>query len=148
MAPGKPFFQLHRLAVVVLVSAVGFELQHFLIEQVRPIEHAVLAGHDAYLKQSDDLDATTTVVVGVTSEDVARVFGGRRPLPPATLLAVVDSLRTLNPAVLVVDAHEPAPDAMERRSFYRPTGRGAEAAVRDRLERWSELRARKGGGGG
>ncbi|MBD0270626.1 MAG: replication-associated recombination protein A, partial [Acetobacteraceae bacterium] len=40
------------------------------------------------------------------------------------------------------------PDAMERRSFYRPTGRGAEAAVRDRLERWSELRARKRGGSG
>ncbi|GAA0577570.1 replication-associated recombination protein A [Craurococcus roseus] len=36
------------------------------------------------------------------------------------------------------------PDGMERRRFYRPTDRGAEAAARERLERWAELRARKG----
>jgi putative ATPase len=39
------------------------------------------------------------------------------------------------------------PDGMERRRFYRPTDRGAEAAARERLARWAELRARKDGGG-
>jgi putative ATPase len=38
------------------------------------------------------------------------------------------------------------PEGMERRRFYRPTDRGAEAAARERLARWAELRARKGGG--
>ena len=37
------------------------------------------------------------------------------------------------------------PDGMERRRFYRPTDRGAEAAARERLDRWAELRARKAG---
>ena len=36
------------------------------------------------------------------------------------------------------------PDGMGRRRFYRPTDRGAEAAVRERLERWAALRAGKG----
>jgi putative ATPase len=38
------------------------------------------------------------------------------------------------------------PDTMPRRNFYRPAGRGAEAAIAERLERWAALRAdRKGG---
>jgi putative ATPase len=36
------------------------------------------------------------------------------------------------------------PDGMARRSFYQPKGEGAEARVRERLERWASLRARKG----
>ena len=35
------------------------------------------------------------------------------------------------------------PDGMERRVFYDPPGEGHEAKVRERLERWAELRARK-----
>ncbi len=35
------------------------------------------------------------------------------------------------------------PEGMRRRQFYRPTERGAEAAVKERLERWAALRARK-----
>ncbi|MBV1798099.1 replication-associated recombination protein A [Siccirubricoccus sp. G192] len=35
------------------------------------------------------------------------------------------------------------PEGMRRRQFYRPTDRGAEAAVRERLERWAALRERK-----
>jgi putative ATPase len=38
------------------------------------------------------------------------------------------------------------PDGMERRTFYAPKGEGAEAKVRERLERWAALRARQGGG--
>jgi putative ATPase len=38
------------------------------------------------------------------------------------------------------------PEGMERRRFYRPTDRGAEEAVAERLRRWDELRARKGKG--
>jgi putative ATPase len=37
------------------------------------------------------------------------------------------------------------PDEMERRSFYRPTDRGREAAIKERLEKWAALRASRGG---
>ncbi len=36
------------------------------------------------------------------------------------------------------------PDGMERRAFYAPRGQGAEARVKERLDRWAELRAKKG----
>ncbi|HRD47607.1 MAG TPA: replication-associated recombination protein A, partial [Caulobacter sp.] len=35
------------------------------------------------------------------------------------------------------------PDGMERRTFYKPKGDGHEAKVRERLERWSEMRKGK-----
>jgi putative ATPase len=35
------------------------------------------------------------------------------------------------------------PDEMERRQFYRPKGEGSEGRVRERLERWAELRAKR-----
>ncbi len=37
------------------------------------------------------------------------------------------------------------PDGMARRQFYQPKGEGAEAKIKERLERWAELRARKAG---
>ena len=40
------------------------------------------------------------------------------------------------------------PDGMERQRFYRPTDRGAEAALGERLARWAALRAEKGSGRG
>jgi putative ATPase len=36
------------------------------------------------------------------------------------------------------------PDGMERRNFYTPRGEGAEARVRERLERWAQLRRERG----
>jgi putative ATPase len=36
------------------------------------------------------------------------------------------------------------PDGVERKVFYAPKGEGAEARVKERLERWAVLRARKG----
>ena len=36
------------------------------------------------------------------------------------------------------------PDGMERQSFYRPRGDGAEAKIKDRLDRWAELRRERG----
>jgi putative ATPase len=36
------------------------------------------------------------------------------------------------------------PDGMERQVFYAPKGDGAEARVKERLDRWAELRARRG----
>ena len=36
------------------------------------------------------------------------------------------------------------PDGMARQQFYQPKGEGAEARIKERLERWAELRARKG----
>jgi putative ATPase len=38
------------------------------------------------------------------------------------------------------------PDEMPRRTFYRPTDRGMEKAVAERLRRWAELRRRAEGG--
>jgi putative ATPase len=35
------------------------------------------------------------------------------------------------------------PDGMERRQFYRPRGEGSEARVKERLDRWAELRAKR-----
>jgi putative ATPase len=37
------------------------------------------------------------------------------------------------------------PDEMERRTFYQPKGEGAEARIKDRLERWAALRKQKSG---
>lgn len=36
------------------------------------------------------------------------------------------------------------PAGMEPRRFYQPRGEGAEARVKDRLERWAALRAERG----
>jgi putative ATPase len=38
------------------------------------------------------------------------------------------------------------PDGMERRTFYAPKGEGHEAKIRERLERWAALRARRASG--
>ena len=37
------------------------------------------------------------------------------------------------------------PDEMERRRFYTPKGEGAEARIKERLERWAETRRERGG---
>jgi putative ATPase len=37
------------------------------------------------------------------------------------------------------------PDGVERQVFYAPKGEGAEARVKERLARWAQLRAKKGG---
>ncbi|MBS0409901.1 MAG: replication-associated recombination protein A [Proteobacteria bacterium] len=39
------------------------------------------------------------------------------------------------------------PEGVERRTFYAPRGEGAEARVKERLERWAAMRSRKGGQG-
>jgi len=36
------------------------------------------------------------------------------------------------------------PEEMERQTFYRPKGEGAEARIKERLDRWAELRRQKG----
>jgi putative ATPase len=38
------------------------------------------------------------------------------------------------------------PDGMERQHFYSPTGRGFERDIKERLDRWAEIRAKKGAG--
>ncbi|MDQ0462780.1 putative ATPase [Caulobacter ginsengisoli] len=38
------------------------------------------------------------------------------------------------------------PDGMERRVFYAPKGEGVEARIKDRLDRWAEIRAKRGEG--
>ena len=38
------------------------------------------------------------------------------------------------------------PDGMDRQVFYNPKGEGTEARIRERLDRWAELRAQRGGG--
>ena len=39
------------------------------------------------------------------------------------------------------------PDGMARKKFYDPKGDGVEARIKDRLDRWAELRERRGRGG-
>jgi putative ATPase len=39
------------------------------------------------------------------------------------------------------------PEGMGRRTFYEPRGEGSEARVRERLERWAGMRAKRQGGG-
>jgi putative ATPase len=39
------------------------------------------------------------------------------------------------------------PDDLERQTFYAPTTYGYEAEVKARLDRWADLRAKKGGCG-
>ena len=39
------------------------------------------------------------------------------------------------------------PDGMDRRTFYAPKGEGAEARVKERLDRWAALRRERGGAG-
>ena len=36
------------------------------------------------------------------------------------------------------------PDGVERRSFYAPKGEGAEARIKERLERWAAMRGKGG----
>ncbi len=36
------------------------------------------------------------------------------------------------------------PDGMERRVFYAPKGEGAEARIKERLERWAAIRRERG----
>jgi putative ATPase len=36
------------------------------------------------------------------------------------------------------------PDGMARKKFYDPKGEGVEARIKDRLDRWAELRDRRG----
>jgi len=38
------------------------------------------------------------------------------------------------------------PDGVERQTFYQPKGEGSEARIKERLERWAVLRAKKGAG--
>jgi putative ATPase len=33
---------------------------------------------------------------------------------------------------------------MERQSFYQPKGEGSEARIKERLDRWAQLRAKRG----
>ncbi|MFO0540905.1 MAG: replication-associated recombination protein A, partial [Phenylobacterium sp.] len=40
------------------------------------------------------------------------------------------------------------PEGMGRRTFYEPRGEGSEARVRERLERWAGMRAKRSRGGG
>ena len=38
------------------------------------------------------------------------------------------------------------PEEMPRQAFYQPKGEGAEARIKERLERWAALRKERGGG--
>jgi putative ATPase len=37
------------------------------------------------------------------------------------------------------------PEEMDRQTFYRPRGEGSEARIKERLERWAQLRAKRDG---
>ena len=39
------------------------------------------------------------------------------------------------------------PDEMQRQTFYAPKGEGTEARIKERLDRWNELRRHRDDGG-
>ena len=83
---------------LLLVFAADYWLEH-----TKVVEHAMLGGFDTALERSEPRTAGCTAIVGITSEDVHRYFGGVRPITPVGLDSVVRRLLNLDVGVLVVD---------------------------------------------
>lgn len=97
----KPdILRLRTIWLIVFFFALKF-LVHS-VEDVPFVQRTVLPGADLAMRFTKD-SARRTVVVGITSDDVAHYFGAIRPLPPERLLRVIDTLLRLDPATLVVD---------------------------------------------
>jgi CHASE2 domain-containing sensor protein len=86
----------------LLTLAVVFAADYWL-EHTRVVERAMLGGFDTALERSEPRNADCTAVVGITTEDVQRYFGGVRPIPAAGLDSVIRRLLKLDVGVLVVD---------------------------------------------
>lgn len=82
---------------------LGVKLLLHWLEAHPVMRRAELGGFDVAMAATEQRDAQHTAVVAITSEDVATVFAGRRPIPAESLLKVVRLLQALDPAVLVVD---------------------------------------------
>lgn len=79
------------------------------------LQRANLGGFDAAMTSSRVREASRTVVVAITGDDVARYFASTRPVPPDSLLRVVGEVAKLNPAALVVDVFTDRPEYRDRR---------------------------------
>ncbi|MGQ0642728.1 MAG: CHASE2 domain-containing protein [Gemmatimonadaceae bacterium] len=73
-----------------------------LLEDVPLVQRTLLPGVDVAMRFTKD-SARRTVVVGITPDDIAQYFRAQRPIPPESLLRVVETLLRLEPAALVVD---------------------------------------------
>jgi CHASE2 domain-containing sensor protein len=100
--PSKRHLAARSASEAIVVVTLAFLAQRLLFE-LRPIRAAVDAGLDAYMQWGTAGTSQHTTVVIIDDVAKARYFAHRRPVPPDSLLAIVDSLRKLQPQVLVVD---------------------------------------------
>lgn len=82
---------------------VAMKLLMHWVEEQPVLQRAALSGYDAAIGATQKREAEHTSVIAITAEDVASVFGGRRPVPPDSLMKAIRALTTLGPTVLVVD---------------------------------------------
>jgi CHASE2 domain-containing sensor protein len=97
--PPKQFRVLRFIITFFLLLA----FDHFYLDRTRILEYAALAGYDVANARDSIGVATHTVVVGISELDIAARFGGTRPVPAESLLSVIDSMKRLAPAGVVVD---------------------------------------------
>jgi CHASE2 domain-containing sensor protein len=87
----------YLITLLVLLTA------DLLLERTTVAERATLGGFDTAAERAAPQEAARTAVIGISPHEVAKYFGGRRPIPPSALLDVVNRLVRLKPRVLVVD---------------------------------------------
>jgi putative ATPase len=116
-----------------------------------PEGELALAQAAVYLATAPKSNAVYTAYKAATR--VAKEHGSL--MPPKTILNAPTKLMKSEGygATYRYDHDEPEafsgqdywPDKLGRQSFYRPTGRGLEARISERLERWAALRQERGG---
>lgn len=100
----------YLVTLAVLLSA------DLWLERTTVAERATLGGFDTASERIKLQEATHTAVIGISTHEVEKYFGGRRPVPPTSLLDVVTRLLKLKPRVLIVDVFTDDPAYRELRS--------------------------------
>ncbi len=128
----------------LVVSVAAFQAAHQL---GMPEANTALAEAALYLATAPKSNAVYRAY-GAAAEDATRDVAS--PVPHHLRNAPTPLMKTLGYGAGYEYAHD-EPDAvaamdclparLQGRTFYRPTGRGYERAVADRLARWSELKA-------
>ncbi|MGQ0764854.1 MAG: CHASE2 domain-containing protein [Gemmatimonadota bacterium] len=108
-------FGWYLLSWKFLVWFLAIKALMVLFERHPVLQRANLGGFDAAMTSSRLREASRTVVVAITEDDVARYFANTRPVPPESLLRVVGEIAKLEPAVLVVDVFTDGPEYRNRR---------------------------------
>lgn len=111
-------FARHLLSWKFMVTLAVLELAKLGVGMLAPVERGRLGGFDSIAWWADWLsrrdwptralalappESVSTVVVGITAEDVVLHLGGTRPVSPAHLVRAVERILAFGPTVLVVD---------------------------------------------